>query len=425
MISLMFAVFVAAMLIGVPITVALGVAAMVGVFYIDLPLIVIAQRMVPALFDASALIAIPLFIFAGNILSYGGMGDRLINLANILVGRTRGGLSSANITASMFFGGISGSATADTSAIGSVMIPAMEKQGYDRAFATAVTIISSPLGTIIPPSIVMIVYCWVTETSISKIFAAGYAPGLLIALSLILTGWIISVRKNYPTAPRYTRREQLKILLDTLPGLLMPVLIIGGIFSGAFTATESAAVAVVYGLLVSIFYYKELRWSHIPSLFLETIKLTGIVALLLAVAAVFAWLLAYDRLPYQVAEMLAGLDPSATVFLICYMVILLFLGLFLAPTEGLIIAVPILYPAAIAIGIDPLHFGIITVVTLALGHVTPPVGLCLFVGAAISKLPVGEIIRALVPFYIAALCALLLIAAFPIISTGIPSLFNM
>ncbi len=425
MTPILFTVFLVAMLVGVPVTFALALAAMAGILYVDLPMVVIAQRMVPAIFDASALVAIPLFIFAGNILSYGGMGDRMINLANILVGRTRGGLSSANIAASMFFGGISGSATADTSAIGSVMIPAMEKQGYDRAFATAVTVISSPLGTIIPPSIVMIVYCWVTETSIAKIFAAGYAPGLLLGMTLMLMGWIISVRNNYPTAPRYSWREQCAIFVDTLPGLLMPVLIIGGILTGAFTATEAAAVAVVYGLLVSVFYYKELKWSHMPDLFMETIKLTGIVAFLIAVAAVFAWLMAYDRLPYRVAEALVQIDPSANVFLMFYMAILLFLGVFLAPTEGLIIAVPILYPAAMTIGIDPLHFGIITVVTLAMGHVTPPVGLCLFVGAAVSKLPIGQIIKALLPFYLAALFALLMIAAFPIISTGIPKLLDL
>ena len=425
MTMVLFTVFLVTMLLGMPVTFALGLAALAGILYVDLPMVALAQRMVPAIFDASALVAIPLFIFAGNILSYGGMGDRMINLANILVGRTRGGLSSANIAASMFFGGISGSATADTSAIGSVMIPAMEKQGYPRAFATAVTVISSPLGTIIPPSIVMIVYCWVTETSISQIFAAGYLPGLLLALCLILTGWVISVRNQYPTAPRMTRQEQWAVFLDTLPGLLMPVLIIGGILSGAFTATEAAAIAVVYGLLVSVFYYKELHWSDLPSLFLETIKLTGIVTFLIAVAAVFAWLMAYDRLPYEVAEMLVTVDPSASVFLLFYVLILLFLGMFLAPTEGLIIAVPILYPAAMAIGIDPLHFGIITVVSLAMGHVTPPVGLCLFVGAAVSKLPVGQIIRALVPFYFAALFALILITVFPIISTGIPRLFRM
>jgi tripartite ATP-independent transporter DctM subunit len=425
MTAILFTVFVVAMLIGVPITFALGIAALAALLYVDLPLMVIAQRMVPALADASALVAIPLFILAGNILSYGGMGDRLIHLANLIVGRTRGGLSSANVTASMFFGGISGSATADTSAIGSVMIPSMEKQGYDRAFATAVTVISSPLGTIIPPSIVMIVYCWVTETSIAKMFAAGYLPGILIGVMLMLTGWVISVRKNYPTAPRYTLREQLKIFADTLPGLMMPALIIGGILGGIFTATEAAAVAVIYGLLVSVFYYKELRWSHLPDIFLETIKLTGVVALLLAMAAVFSWLMAYDRLPYQVAGILADFQPSTTVFLVLYIAILLFLGLFLAPTEGLIIAVPILYPAALAIGIDPLHFGIITVVTLGLGHVTPPVGLCLFVGAAVSKLPMGQIIRAMLPFYAAAALALLLIAAFPIISTGIPWLLGM
>ncbi len=422
---ILFLVFFGLILLGTSVSLSLGIASVAAIAASHLSYMAVPQRMVPALYDASVLVCIPLFILAGNIMSHGGMGHRLVHFANILVGRTKGGLASANVLASMFFGGISGSATADTSAIGSVMIPAMEKEGYDKSFATAVTVIASPLGVIIPPSIVMIVYCWVTQTSIATLFAAGYLPGILIGISLMITAWVISRRRNYPTAPRYTLREKLLIFRDALPGLLMPLIIIGGVITGVFTATESAAVATVYGFVVCMFYYKELRWADMPGIFAETAKLTGIVSFMLALAAIFGWLIAYDRMPFQVGEFIAGLHLGQTNFLIFYTIFLLFLGLFLSPTEGVIIAVPIFYPVALKMGIDPLHFGILTVVTKALGHVTPPVGLCIFVGAAISKLSVERIVRAMIPFYFVALADALLIAFIPWISTIVPKLLGM
>ena len=421
----LFVVLIVAIVLGTPITFSLGAAALAAILVSPLSLITMPQRMVPSLLDASALICIPLFILAGNILSAGGMGDRLVRFAFILVGRTRGGLCSASILGSMFFGGTSGSATADASAIGSVMIPAMEKQGYDRAFATAVTVIAAPLGAVLPPSIVMIVYCWVTETSIAKLFAAGYLPGLLITVSLMVTGWAISVRKGYPVAERTSLREKLRIFVDTIPGLVMPFIIIVGIVGGFFTPTEASAVAVVYGFIVSRFYYRSLALKDLPGIFRETAKLTGIVALMIAMAGVYGWLMAFDRVPYHVAELLAGMHLGARAFLVFYVAFLIFLGLFLSPTEGIIIAVPIFFPIAMAAGINPLHFGIVSVVTKALGHVTPPVGLCLFVGSAISKLPLGTIVRALVPFYVVALVDVLLIAFVPEISTFLPRLLHM
>jgi C4-dicarboxylate transporter DctM subunit len=296
----------------------------------------------------------------------------------------------------------------------------MAKEGYDKAFATAITVISSPLGAIIPPSIIMIVYCWVTETSIASIFAAGYLPGVLIGCSLIATGWVISLRNGYPTAPAASFKEILAAVRENIPALLMPVMIIGGIVGGIATATEIAAVAVIYGFLVAKFYYKELRWQVMPEIFLETVKLTGMVMMLIAFAAVYGWLLAFDRVPYQVAELLAGINPSPVLFLSLYVVLMVFLGCFLAPTEALIISVPILYPVATTLGIDPLHFGIVTVTSLAFGHVSPPVGICLFIGQSISKLPLGQILRALVPFYLVVLAMLLLITFFPEVTTSIP-----
>lgn len=421
----LFATFFVCLVVGIPITFSLGIASLVAVLASDLSVVVIAQRVLPAIVDASVLVCIPLFILAGNVLSYGGMGDRLVNVANILVGRSRGGLGSANVLASMLFGGISGSAAADTSAVGSVMIPSMEKQGYDKSFATAITVISSPLGAIIPPSIIMIVYCWVTETSIASIFAAGYLPGLLLGGVLIAVGWVISVRKGYPVAPATTWGERVRIVAGALPALAMPVMIIGGIVGGVATATETAALASVYGFLVSMYYYRELRWSAVPHILLDTVKLTGVVLLIIAMAAVYGWLMAYDRVPFHVAEMLGSLGLSPFGFLAVYVAMMIFLGCFLAPTEALIIAVPILFPVAMQLGIDPLHFGIVSVTSLAFGHVSPPVGVCLFVGSAISGLSLGTIIRALMPFYAAVFAALMLIAFYAPITLAVPQLLGM
>jgi tripartite ATP-independent transporter DctM subunit len=422
---ILFTVFLGAILVGVPVTFSLGIASAVAIAFSHLSFMALPQRIVPAIFDASALTSIPIFILAGHLMSHGGMGHRLVRFANVLVGRTRGGLASANVLSCMFFGGISGSATADTSAIGSVMIPAMEKEGYDKEFATAVTVIASPLGVIVPPSIIMIVYCWVTNTSIATIFAAGYAPGCLVAISLMITAWIISVRKGYPTAPRHSAREVLAIFIDAFPGLLMPVMILGGIVSGIFTATEAAAVATVYGFVICKFWYKDLDWKDLPGVFTEAAKLTGIVAFILALAGIFGWLMAYDRVPFKIADLINGWHLSPTTFLVCYVAFLMFLGLFLSPTEGVIIAVPIFYPVAQQMGIDPLHFGILTVVTKSLGHVTPPVGLCIFIGSAISKLPVERVIKSLIPFYLVALADVLLVAFIPAISTFVPHYLGM
>jgi len=414
----LFLVFAICILVGVPVVFGLGIASLAAIIYQGLPVLALPQRIVPAVSDNFSIVAIPLFILAGNIVGRGGMGERMIKLANIFVGRSRGGLSSTNIVASMFFGGISGSATADTSAIGSILIPAMVKRGYDKAFATAVTVVSSPLGTIIPPSIIVIVYCWVTEVSVGAMFAAGYLPGLLIGVMLIVTGWIISVRRGYAVSEAVSLREAAFIVFDAIPGLLTVVIIIGGVVTGVFTATEAGAIAVVYGTVVSAFVHKELKLGDFRPILTDSVVLTGIVALILAFAGAFGWLIAFDRVPYAAAELLGGMSPA--IFLPGYMILLLILGTFLAPTEALIIVTPILYPVALSIGMDPLHFGMVTITCLALGHITPPVGLCLFVGSAVSGLPVKDIVKALMPFYVASAIAVLIIAYVPLISTSVP-----
>lgn len=414
----LFVAFAVCIFIGVPVVFGLGMASLAAILYQGITPLALPQRIIPAVSDNFSIVAIPLFILAGNIVGRGGMGDRMIKLANIFVGRSRGGLSSTNIIASMFFGGISGSATADTSAVGSILIPAMVKRGYDKAFATAVTVVSSPLGTIIPPSIIVIVYCWVTEVSVGAMFAAGYLPGLLIGVMLIMTGWIISIRRGYPISAAVSLREAAFIVLDAIPGLLTVVIIIGGIVGGVFTATEAGAIAVVYGTIVSMVVHKELKFGDFREILRDSVVLTGVVALILAFAGAFGWLIAFGRVPYAAAELLGGMSPA--VFLPGYMILLLVLGTFLAPTEALIIVTPILYPVAMALGMDPLHYGMVTITCLALGHISPPVGLCLFVGSAVSGLPVKEIVKALMPFYLASAFAVILIAYIPFISTAVP-----
>ncbi|EAU39897.1 hypothetical protein FP2506_17514 [Fulvimarina pelagi HTCC2506] len=418
----LFTVFAICILVGVPVVFGLGIASLAAILYQGLPPLALPQRIIPAVSDNFSIVAIPLFILAGNIVGRGGMGDRMIKLANVFVGRSRGGLSSTNIVASMFFGGISGSATADTSAIGSILIPAMVRRGYDRAFATAVTVVSSPLGTIIPPSIIVIVYCWVTEVSVGAMFAAGYLPGLLIGGLLIATGWFISVKRGYPVSDRVSMREALWIVLDAIPGLLTVVIIIGGVVAGVFTATEAGAIAVVYGTLVSMFVHRELKITDFRAILRDSVILTGVVALILAFAGAFGWLIAFDRVPYTAAELLGGLSPA--IFLPGYMILLVILGTFLAPTEALIIVTPILFPVALALGMDPLHFGMVTITCLALGHISPPVGLCLFVGSAVSGLPVKDIVKALMPFYVASALAVVIIAYAPFVSTSVPNLLG-
>jgi C4-dicarboxylate transporter DctM subunit len=421
----LFLTFIIALLINIPVAFALGISGIAAIYFMsDLSLMTLTQLIVPMFVDASVLICVPLFIFAGNIMASGGLGDRIIRLSKIFVGRSRGGLSSVNIIASMFFGGISGSAAADTSAIGSVLIPVMERAGYPKGFATAVTVVSSPLGMIIPPSILIIVYCWVIEESVASMFAAGYLPGLLVGLTFMLMGWIISVANKYPRSSRYTFKEAVKVTFENIPAIIMPIAIVGGIIAGIFTPTEAAGIAVLYGFVVSKFYYKELKWSDLPRILDESAKLTGIVLLILGLATAFAWLIAFDRAPFKIADALGQLGMGKNLFLICYIILLFILGTFLAPTEAVIIVVPILYPVAIAAGIHSLHFGIITVTALAIGQVTPPVGFCLYVGAAVSGCKIETIVKHLIPFYFTSIAVVLLIAFFPDIALYLPRLLG-
>lgn len=388
-------------LLAIGMRVSFALASMCIAFIILMPgsvsIVSLIPRMVSQLARAWPLMAVPLFILAGEILKF-GVAQRLVNISNIFFGNLRGGLAIVDVVASFFFGGISGSAAAEVAAIGGVMIPSMVKEGYDPEFATVVTICSSVLGPIVPPSIIMIVFAWITEGSVAALFAAGYIPGFFLMLAMSSLAYYYSVKRGYPAYPRPSFRVGLRLFADGLPAVGMIIIIMGGILSGIFTATEAAAVAVVYGLLISAFIYRVLKWSDIPEILISTVKTTGIVGLLIGFAVCFSWLLSYVRIPYTFTDWIISLHLGPTQYMLVVVLIMLILGRFMNPVAALLMTIPLLYPPAVKLGIHQLHFGIIVTVSLAFGHVTPPVGVSLFIGSAMSGVPMSRLVGPLVPF---------------------------
>lgn len=407
-------VFVVLVALGMPIGIALGVGALAAsALYPALDPIIIPTRFVGLLSDSFLLLSAPLFILAGNIAARGGVARAIIDLATVLVGRFRGGLAYVNIVDSMIFGGISGSAVADVSALGTFLIPQMVRKGYDRDFATVLTICTAIMAPIIPPSIVAVVYAWMADESVAAIFAGGYIPGLLVGIGMAVPTFVIARRRNYPREPRPTLATFAAALRDALPGLMIPLIIMGGIVAGLFTPTEAAAVAVVYALLVPPLVYRELSWRDLPGIFADSARLTGVIGLIIGLVGAFGWVLTYSKFPFRVAEAIQTFAPTWWLFLVFVIVLYVFLGTFLTPSEIILVTVPVLLPGAQALGIHPIHFGMVCVIASAVGHVTPPVGLCLFLGMAISGLPMEKLVRPLWPFLAAIVIVLLLVAFVP------------
>jgi len=418
-------VFILCTALGMPIAIALGVGALAAAtFFPALNPIIIPGRLVGLLSDSFILLSAPLFILAGNIAARGGVARAIIDLATVLVGRFRGGLAYVNIVDSLFFGGISGSAVADVSALGTFLIPQMVRKGYDRDFATVLTICTAILAPIIPPSIVAVIYAWMADESVAAIFAGGYLPGLMVALGMAVPTFIIARRRNYPREPAPTLHSFLDALGRALPGLMIPVIIMGGIVAGLFTPTEAAAVAVVYALVVPPLFYRELRWRDVPGIFADSARLSGVIGLIIGLVGAFGWVLTYSKFPHQVALTIQSVAPSWWLFMMLVIVLYLFLGTFLTPSEIILVTVPVLLPGAEALGIHPIHFGMVCVIASAVGHVTPPVGLCLFLGMAISGLPMEKLVRPLVPFLIAIVAVLLVVAFVPETVLLIPRLLG-
>jgi len=373
-------VFVISLIIGVPIAFCLGLSALISLIFIKhIPLVVIAQKMFTGL-DVFPFMAVPFFILAGDLMNRSGITKRLVTFSDVLVGHIKGGLANINIVSSMFFAGITGSAVADTSAIGSMMIPAMTEKGFDIDFSAAVTASSSVIGPIIPPSIPMVIYALLSGSSVGALFLAGVFPGILLGIFLMIVSYVISSKRNYPRRVRKIQiREVLIICLNAIIPLIMPLIILGGILSGVFTATEASGVAVVYSLIIGFFVYRNLKIIDLKEIFISTAKTTGMVFLVIACANMFNWVISIERIPQLIEAFFIAYIGNQLLFLLVINIMFLILGCFMEGTAAMIITVPIFLPIAEAFGINPIMFGAIVVLNLMIGLITPPVGLCLYV----------------------------------------------
>ena len=406
----------------VPIGFALGMAPLVALQAQGIPLIVIAQAALESL-DSFTLLAIPFYVMAGRIMLAGGMATRLIGLAAALVGWVRGGLGAAGVLTAMFFATISGSSSATAAAIGSILVPEMTKRNYPKPYAAAIVAASGEIGVIIPPSIPMVIYAVTVSESIGALFLAGILPGLLIGLSLMGLIIVQSSMRGYGDPTRFVLREVARDVWAATRraslSLLMPIIVLGGIYGGIFTATEAAVVAAVYALILGLFVYKELRWRDLPDILAGSAKTSAIVLIIVAFASVFAYVLTTYQAPQAVAGWLTAVTASPLIFLLLVNGFLFFVGMFMETLAAIIILAPVLAPAAIAFGIDPVHFGVIVVVNLAVGMVTPPVGVNLFVACSISKLRMEQLMPPLLPFLATLIICLLIITYVPALSLAL------
>ncbi len=413
--------FVVLMLIGFPVAYALGLAALVGAWWIELPLDAVMIQIANGV-NKFSLLAIPCFVLAGAIMAEGGMARRLVAFASVLVGFVRGGLSLVNILASTFFGAISGSSVADTASIGSVLIPEMEKKGYPRAFATAVTCSGSVQAILIPPSHNAVIYSMAAggSVSVAALFMAGVLPGLLLGLTLSAYCLYAARKNNFPKGRAIPMREALKICVEALWGLMTMVIILGGILSGVFTATESASIAVIWAFFVTMFVYRDYKWRDLPKLMHRTVKTVCIVMILIGFAASFGYIMTLMQIPLKITTAFTTLSDSPVVILLLINVLLLALGTLMDMAPLILILTPILLPVVKALGIDPVHFGMIMMVNLGIGLITPPVGAVLFVGSAVAGLKIETVVKAMAPFFVLLLIVLMLVTYVPAISLWLP-----
>jgi C4-dicarboxylate transporter DctM subunit len=420
--ALLMAVFVLLLLGGVPIPFVIGLTAVVGLLAQGgAPLAIFPQRMFTGA-DNLSLIAIPLFILAGAVMNTGGMSRRLIRLAEALVGRFRGGLAYVTVAASVYFAGVTGSAAAEASAIGSVMIPAMVRAGYDAAFAAALTAAASLIGPIIPPSIPLLLYGVLSDTSIAALFLAGVLPGLLLAVGFAV---LIALRRleDHQRPAAYTAPRLGRAFLNALPALAMPLIIVGGMLSGVSTATEASVVAVLYALVVDGLIYRELSTGGIRQALLDTGVTTGVVMFVLAMTESLGWVFASQRIPQQFAQWMLGVSSDPVVVLLLVNLLLLVVGVPIETAPALILMTPVLLPLMRQLRIDPVHFGMVIVLNLVIGLVTPPVGASLFVVSAVSRVPLDRLSRAILPFIGVAIAVLLVVTYVPWLSLALPRLF--
>ncbi|RMH47460.1 MAG: TRAP transporter large permease [Alphaproteobacteria bacterium] len=419
--AILIGVFVGGLAAGIPVAVTLGLASMCYLLAAGIPLVVMPQKMYAGI-DVFVLLSIPGFILAGNLMNHGGITERIIRLANALVGWMRGGLGLSNVAGSMLFGGISGTAVADAASIGGVMIPGMKKAGYPADFSAAVTAASSTVGPIIPPSVPMIIVGSLSGISVGQMFIAGAVPGILLGLAMMVTAYVIAVRRNFPRQPWQGLGELFQAFLGAFWALAMTALIVGGLLSGMMTPTETAVVASVYALIVGALVYRDLPLKMVPKVLVDSAVSSAAILVLVGFANVFGWILVSERIPQLIAGAVLSLTENKYLVILLINIFLLFIGMFMETIAALIVLFVPLLTLAQSVGIDPLHFATFAVLNLMIGLTTPPVGICLFVCAGIARLPLARVVRAIAPFLLTNIVVLFLVAYFPPLATWLPGL---
>ncbi len=419
--AILLGVFLLGLAAGIPVAITLGVASVAYLYFVGIPFVVIPQKMYAGI-DIFVLLCIPGFILAGNLMNSGGITGRIIRFAQALVGWMRGGLGMTNVASSMLFGGVSGTAVADAASIGGMMIPGMKKAGYPADFSAAVTAASSTVGPIIPPSVPMIIVGSLSGISVGKMFIAGAVPGILLGVAMMITTYILAVRRGYPRQPWQGVGELGRSFMGAIWAIAMTALIVVGLLSGIATPTETAVVASVYAFLVGAFIYRELPLRAVPKIIIDSAISSAAILVLIGTANVFGWILVSERIPQAIAGWVLSFTENRYVVILLINLVLLFVGMFMETIAALIILFVPLLTLATSVGIDPLHFAVFAVLNLMIGLTTPPVGVCLFVCANIARLPLAPVVRAIVPFLICNLIVLMLVSYIPAISTWLPNL---
>jgi len=419
--TIFFSLFFFLILVGVPIAYSLGLSsAFLIVFHLKLPLVLVSQQMFAAV-DSFSFLAIPFFMLAGAFMSYGGVTRRLVNFAHSIVGSLKGGLAQVVALSGMFFGAISGSSAATTAAIGSIMIDEMEKKGYDKEFTAGVVAAGGMVGIIIPPSITLVVYGVIAGVSIGDLFLGGFGPGILMGTSMCVLSYFICRKRGWGGEGTFAVKNVIKSFFDSFWALLTPVIILGGIYGGVFTPTEAAAVASIYGLIIGFFVYKELKIKDLPKIISKAVYSTTVIMFIIATAKVFGWILTNAEIPQKIGAFVTTIAPNEYIFLLYINIILLIIGTMVNPSAAVVILTPILLPVALQFGINPIFFGVLMVVNLAIGNVTPPVGLDLFVVSAVTKISIDRIARAMLPYLIILIIDLIIVTYVPGIIMLIPT----
>ena len=412
------------MVISVPVGMSLGIATFIGMLYVSPDvLIMMPQKFLYGL-DSFPLLAIPLFVMAGQLMSSGGIAKRIIALALIFVGRIYGGLAIVVIFSALFISGISGSPSANTAAIGSVAIPAMKRLKYPPEFATAVLAAAGGVSTLVPPAIDLIIIGVIANISIGGLFAAGIFPAIVNGVAIMIMAYYFSRKMNLPLAEKTSLLDKIRVLKDGILPILMIIIILGGIYGGIFTPTEAASVAVVYGFIVSFFIYKELKMEDLPTVLLNTAALSGVVLLVLATASMFSFILTFDRIPHAIAQFIVTYADNWILFIILVHIVFLMLGMIMDALPAIIVLMPIFVPVAVSLGMEPIHLGILVAANVGIGMITPPVGICLFVACGISKIPIGSVVKPLLPFLVFLVLTLVIITMFPQITLFLPRLLG-